>query len=106
VIWLLDTPKNRLFAGKNAIKSIFWVGAVILFLLSLLFAVWSIQAAWLTAFAHDKNVIHELSVRFYIRGGIAIFLFIGAIIVGIKGERERYDRKVKEGYRKDSCVNE
>ncbi|WP_155394442.1 hypothetical protein [Xanthomonas albilineans] len=70
--------------------------SIIFFLISLVFVAWSIQAAWLTFFAHDKAVVQELSVRFYIRGGIGFLFFIASIFMGFKALRvRRYNNSFK-----------
>jgi len=68
-------------------KSNLWLISIILLIISFVLFAWSMQAAWLTSFANDQGVVHELSVRFYIRGGIGFLLLIGSIVAGFKASK-------------------
>lgn len=62
-------------------KFLLWILMILFLLSAIVFAIWAIQAAWLTTFVTDAQ-IHDLSMRFYTRSLLAVLLFVLSVVVG------------------------
>lgn len=67
-------------------KILLWVLSAIALLSSIFFAMWAIQAVWLSGFTTGP-LVHDYTMRFYTRCGLAVLLAALSIALGYRASK-------------------